>query len=61
MGIATFIEQLEKAPISRDSKIWKDSSKADFQESLARWTDVEKKEPGAVVFPATENDIVEIV
>ncbi|XXG97967.1 hypothetical protein Hte_004283 [Hypoxylon texense] len=61
MGIAAFIERLEKVPISRGSKIWIDPSKADFQESLARWTDVDKKEPGAIVFPATEDDIVQIV
>ncbi|KAI1134308.1 FAD-binding domain-containing protein [Hypoxylon sp. FL0543] len=61
MGIATFVEKLEKLSLSGDSKIWTDPSKADFQESLARWTDVDKKEPGAVILPATENDIVEIV
>ncbi|KAI1407333.1 FAD-binding domain-containing protein [Hypoxylon sp. FL1857] len=61
MGIDTFIEKLQKVSLSGESKIWTDPSKADFQESLARWTDVDKKEPGAVILPATENDIVEIV
>ncbi|OTA75649.1 hypothetical protein M434DRAFT_88308 [Hypoxylon sp. CO27-5] len=61
MGITTFVKKLENILFSGDSKIWTDPSKTDFQESLARWTDVDKKEPGAVIFPATEGDIVEIV
>lgn len=61
MAIATFIEKLENASLTEGVKIWTDPSKADFQEALARWTDVDKKKPGAIIFPITENDIVNIV
>ncbi|KAI1388176.1 FAD-binding domain-containing protein [Hypoxylon trugodes] len=60
MGIATFIEKLERT-LSEGSKVLTGSSKADFQATLARWTDIDKREPGAVVLPATENDIVKII
>ncbi|KAH9886360.1 FAD-binding domain-containing protein [Xylariomycetidae sp. FL2044] len=65
MGLKEFLDKLDASSsptsLSADAKIWTDPSKADFQDSLARWTDVGKKQPGAIIFPATEDDIVTIV
>ena len=47
--------------MSGEAKILSDASQPEFQESLARWTDVGKKQPGAVVLPAIEDDAVKIV
>ncbi|CAJ2510609.1 Uu.00g062340.m01.CDS01 [Anthostomella pinea] len=61
MEIATFVEQLKTASLSSKTTIWADPSKADFQDSLARRTDVGKKQPGAIIMPASEDDAAKIV
>ncbi|KAL7624680.1 hypothetical protein AAE478_006250 [Parahypoxylon ruwenzoriense] len=60
MEITAFIEELGRLPLSRGSQIWTDSSKTDFQESVARWTDVHKKELSPIILSAADGNIVEI-
>ena len=58
MAVESILQSLD---LSTGAKILTDSSKAEFQKLLARWTDIDKKEPFAIVMPATEDDIVKAV
>ena len=50
-----------KAEVSANAKVLSDASAEEFKTSLEHWTDLGHKTPGAIVFPATEEDIVKIV
>lgn len=34
---------------------------SEFQELLARWTDIDRKEPAAIILPSSENDCLKAV
>ncbi|KAB5560303.1 hypothetical protein GE09DRAFT_86962 [Coniochaeta sp. 2T2.1] len=59
--VSAWVEGLQGLTLSSEAKILSNASQPEFQELLARWTDVDKKQPGAVVLPATEDDAVKIV
>ena len=52
---------LEALDLSDAAKVLTDPSDTEFQELLARWTDIDKKVPFAIVMPASEDDIVKTV
>jgi len=61
MSTLESLKDLAKHQLSSDTKILSDPQDAAFHESMMRWTDVDKKQPCAVVMPATEDDIVKLV
>jgi len=58
---AAIVEKLLSLKISGRATVLTDPTRAEFQELLARWTDVDKEQPYAIVMPATEDDVLEIV
>lgn len=58
MAVASMLQTLD---LSAEAKILIDSSETEFQDLLARWTEIDKKVPSAIVMPATEDDIVKTV
>ena len=60
MSILSQIVTLREA-LSSTSKILTDSTDTIFQELLQRWTDIDKKTPGAIVVPTSEDDILKTV
>ena len=50
-----------KAELSVNAKVLSEPSAEEFKTSLEHWTELDHKTPDAIVFPATEEDIVKIV
>jgi hypothetical protein len=61
MCLATLLDALTDIVLSDRTKVLNDPSNGEFRELLSRWTDIDKKQPGAIICPATEEDIVKIV
>ena len=59
--ITTIAEKFLDLVLSSEAKVLTDPSKAEFQGYLARWTDMDMKQPHAIVMPATEDDTIKIV
>lgn len=47
--------------VAGDCEILHDSNDGRFQQRLARWTDIDRKVPAAIVLPRTENDCLKTV
>ena len=61
MTVSDLISALQAGALSNDAKVLTNSTTAEFQELMKRWTDVDKQTPFAIVMPATEEDIVKSV
>ncbi len=59
-SVRSLIRQL-KSIVSPDCDILEDPGSAKFQEYSKRWTDIDRKIPGAIVLPRSEEDIRKVV
>lgn len=57
MALGDFI-QLLQSRVSKDTRILTDRQDDDFKKSLERWSNIDLKVPGAIVKPATEEDVI---
>ncbi|KAJ6461150.1 hypothetical protein C8R47DRAFT_993695 [Mycena vitilis] len=57
LDVSSFISQLSPK-LSPQSRLIFDSDSLDFKEFLLRWSDINRKIPGAIVCPACEQDAV---
>ncbi|MCJ1385633.1 hypothetical protein MMC17_008756 [Xylographa soralifera] len=60
MAIPSRVQELN-AVVASDCAILADLDDINFQEFGKRWTDIDRKTPGAIVLPRTEQDIQKIV
>lgn len=52
---------LLRQTLSHGSDILDNPQDSEFQELLARWTDIDRKEPAAIILPSSENDCLKAV
>ncbi|KAJ7648379.1 hypothetical protein DFH06DRAFT_575473 [Mycena polygramma] len=57
LDLSSFISQLSPK-LSPESRVFVEADGAPFKELLLRWSDIGLKVPGAIVKPATEEDVV---
>ncbi|KAH8886975.1 FAD-binding domain-containing protein [Thozetella sp. PMI_491] len=61
MALQKFIEALPSLSLSSETKLLTDATAVEFEGALARWSDLDKQEPGAIIFPTNEADTHVIV
>jgi hypothetical protein len=60
MVVLDYIPLLRQT-LSPGSDILSDPEHSEFQELLKRWTDIERKEPAAIILPSSEDDCLRAV
>lgn len=61
MTVAALINKLSGLSLASGTRILVDASKDEFNESMVRWTDMDKEQPSAVIMPVSEEDAEKIV
>lgn len=60
MAVLDYIPSLRQK-LSPGSDVLTDPEDSKFQELLKRWTDIDRKEPAAIILPSSEDDCLKAV